>query len=129
MILERCCDQKSKSLDDFYAEMASASDHVSREGGLAMLELLAVLRSHADPRRIWGLTSHYRLCLLSKDAYTSPWYVIVSALDSRNYFVEYLMPEVDAPWVGAYVKGEGRSVEDTVSMVLTGMDRSGGWSS
>jgi hypothetical protein len=129
MILERCSDQKSKSLDAFYAEMAAGRDSVSHEGGLAMLDMLAALRSRADRRCVWGLTSHYRLCLLSKDAYTSPWYVIVSALDRRNYFIEYLMPEGSAPWAGAYVKGEGRSLEVALSMVVIAMDRSGGWPS
>jgi hypothetical protein len=128
MIIERCSDQKSESLDAFYAEKGERLDHVSREGGLAMLELVAALRSHTDKRRVWGLTSHHRLCLLSKDTYTSPWYVIVAALDRRNYFAEYLMPERTAPWAGAYVKGEARSLEDALSMVVKAMDQSEGWS-
>jgi hypothetical protein len=129
MIVERCSDQKSKSLDAFYTEIASGRDHVSHEGGLAMLELLSALRGLADKRCVFGLTSHYRLCLLAKDSYTSPWYVIVAALDRRNFFIEYLMPEGVAPWPGAYVKGEARALEDALKMVLIAMEKSGGWSS
>jgi hypothetical protein len=125
MILEGCSDQKSRSLEAFYTKIAS--DYISNEGGLAMLELIAALRSHSDPRQAWGLTSHYRLCLLARDTYTSPWYVIIGALDRRNFFVEYLMPERSSPWPGAHVKGEARALEDAVKMVLTAMDLSEGW--
>ena len=92
-----------------------------------MLDWIARLRALPDDRRIFGLTSHYRLCLLSQDDYTSPWFVIISALDERNYYVEYLMPENEAPWQAAYVRGEARSAEDAVWMVVTAMDKSGGW--
>jgi hypothetical protein len=129
MILERCRDQKSTTLDEFYGELAGGSSHVTREGGAAMLKLIAALRAQHDDRRVWGLTSNYRLCLLAEDTYTSPWYVIVSALDQRNLFVEYLMPRRDAPWDRAYVKGEARSVDEAVHLVLIAMDRCEGWKS
>jgi hypothetical protein len=59
--------------------------------------------------------------------YTSPWFVIISALDKRNYSVEYLMPERVAPWSQAYVRGEARSEDDAVQMVVTAMEKSEGW--
>lgn len=127
MILERCTDQKPNTLDAFYAEIASAEDPISRSGGLAMLDLLAALRGYPNPRQMWGLTSHYRLCLLAQNTYIAPWYVIIAALDHRNFSIEYLMPEKNAPWAGAYVKGEAQSLEAAVAMVLIAMDRSEGW--
>src|ERR1051325_9606867 len=117
MHLTRCQDQKSKTLEEFYTERAQCGEPVSREGGQAMLGLLARLRALPDDRRVYGLTSLYRLCLLAEDTYTSPWFVIVSALDKRNYYVEYLMPEAIAPWPHAFVRGEARSEHDAVQMI------------
>ncbi len=108
-----------------------SSEHdgaVDREIGKTMLSLLARLRALPDGRHVWGLTSHYRLCLLSEDSSASPWFVIVSALDMRNYYVEYLMPERVAPWPHAYVRGEARAEDDAVQMVVTAMEKSEGWS-
>jgi hypothetical protein len=73
------------------------------------------------------LTSLYRLCLLAEDTWKSPWFVIVSALDRQNYIVEYLMPEAIAPWPHAYVRGEPRSEEEAVKLILTAMEKSEGW--
>ena len=56
----------------------------------------------------------------------SPWFVIIYALDKRDYFVEYLMPNAIAPWLWAYVRGEAYSEDEAVQMILTTMERSGG---
>jgi hypothetical protein len=37
------------------------------------------------------------------------------------------MPEKSAPWPGAYVKGEGRSLDDALKMVVIAMEKSEGW--
>lgn len=127
MKLIRSRDQKSKTLDQFYTEISQHDNPGSREGGKAMLDLIVRLRALPDERRVFGLTSHYRLCLLAKDSYKSPWLVIVSALDKRNYFIEYLMPKRLAPWPYAYVKGMARSEDDAVQMIMTAMENSEGW--
>jgi hypothetical protein len=128
MHLVRCSDQKSATLDSFYAELTTSENTVTREIGKTMLDLITRLRALPDERRVYGLTSHYRLCLLAEDSYTSPWFVIVSTLDNRNFTVEYLMPESVAPWPsGAYVRGEARSEEDAVQMIVTAMEKSEGW--
>ncbi len=92
-----------------------------------MLDLMARLRTLPDTRQVFGLTSHHRLCLLAADSYQSPWFVIISALDKRNYFVEYLMPKSIAPWPHAYVRGEARSEDDALQMVVTAIEKSAGW--
>lgn len=125
--LERCKDQPSATLDEFYEKIAGHESHVDREGGRAMLALITRLRGLSDDRRVWGLTSLYRLCLLAQDTYRSPWYVIVSALDRNNYFIEYLMPPALAPWPAAYVRGEAGSEDEAVQMILSALDRSEGW--
>lgn len=125
MKLIGCQDQNR--LDKFYAEVMQSSEPVSREIGRVMLSLIARLRALPDEQQVFGLTSHLQLCLLAEDTWKSPWYVIVSALDSRNYTVEYLMPEALAPWPRAYVRGEASSEDDAVRMIATAMERSEGW--
>jgi hypothetical protein len=128
MHITRCHDQKSKTLDEFFEDVSQQDHVVSREGGKAMLDLMTRLRALSDSRQVYGLTSHHRLCLLAADSCQSPWFVIISALDKRNYFVEYLMPDDVAPWPHAYVRGEARSEDDAVKMVVTAMEKSEGWS-
>jgi len=128
MHLNRCHEQKSKTFDDLYAEIAKHDGHVDREIGQTMLALLARLRALPDKRQVWGLTSHYHLCFLSQDASETSRLVVVSALDRRNYFIEYLVPERLAPWPNAYIRGEARSEDEAVKMILIAMEKSEGWS-
>ncbi len=78
-------------------------------------------------RRVYGLISHHRLCLLAEDNYRSPWFVIIATLARGEYFIEYLMPAYLAPWSGAYVKGQAHSEDDAVQMIVTAMEKSEGW--
>src|SRR5262249_40253869 len=123
----RCQDQKSKTLEEFYTEPAQSAEPLSQQIGRTMLELLTKLKALPDDRRVYGLTSLYRLCLLAEDTWKSPWFVIISALDHRNYTVEYLMPETIAPWPRAYLRGEARSEDEALKMILIAMDNSNGW--
>src|SRR5438034_10090567 len=116
MQLTRCKDQRSDTLEEFYKKLNKHDNSAWRESGKTMLNLLTRLRALPNKHCVWGLTSHSRLCLLSQDSYQSPWYVIIATLDTRNYFIEYLLPERLAPWLGAYVKGEARSEDEAVSM-------------
>ena len=127
MNLERCKDQPSKTLDQFYERIATSDDELNRTSGNSMLALISRLRALPDERRVWGLTSHHRLCLLAHDTATSPWFVIVVAADPRSYFIEYLMPAAVAPWTDARVQGEARSEDEAVRMILIAMERSEGW--
>ena len=125
MHLNRCKDQESVTLEEFYTELSEHDGY--REGSKAMLELISSLRALPDTWRVWGLTSHHRLCLLAEDCYESPWFLIISALDSRNYFVEYRMPDHVAPWPHAYVRGEAHSENEALRMIVTAMEKSEGW--
>lgn len=127
MYLSRCRDQKSRTLDEFYTDASEADHPVSRAGGKAMLSLIARLRAHPYPRRLYGLTSHYHLCLLAEDTSRSPWLVRFIAQDMHNYWIEYLMPAANAPWPNAYVQGMARSEDEAVRMILTAMEKSEGW--
>ena len=128
MHLTRCKDQKHATLDEFYGETAAPREPVTRKRGEIMLDWIARLRALPDDRYVYGLTSHDRLCLLSQDTYTSPWFVIILVLDDKNHYVEYLMPEHEDLWPNNYVRGEARSADDAVQMVVTAMEKSGGWS-
>jgi hypothetical protein len=124
MQLTRCSDQGTKTLEEFYGEMKATTT----EGGKAMIDLIARLRALPIPKQAWGLTSHGMLCLLAKDTFQSPWFVIVAALDKRNYTIEYLMPASVAPWPSpAYVRGDAHSEDEAVRMIQIAIDRSEGW--
>ena len=92
-----------------------------------MLDLISRLRSLPDERPVFGKTSLHRLGLLAEDTSESPWFVIISANDKQNYFVEYLMPKTLAPWRNAYVQGPAGSEDEAVKMILIAMERSEGW--
>jgi hypothetical protein len=126
MELERCKDQPSKTLDEFYEQLATSDDESARASGNSMLALIARLRALPDERCVWGLTSLHRLCLLAHDTYKSPWFVIVAAVSDR-YFIEYLMPAAVAPWPEARVQGEAGSEDEAIRMILIAMERSEGW--
>ena len=125
MRLDKCTEQGTQTLEGFYAEVVAHDPST----GQAMLDLIAQLRSLDHPNRVWGLTSHTRLILLAQDDFRTPWYVIAYAISKRNYTVEYLMPASVAPWQSAHVRGEARSVDEAVKMIVTAMERSGGWGS
>jgi hypothetical protein len=125
--LERCKDQPSKTLDEFYEQIAISDDEFGRTSGNSMLALIARLRALPDGRCVWGLTSLHRLCLLAHDTYKSPWFVIIVAADPGSYFIEYLMPAAVAPWPEARAQGEARSEDEAIRMILIAMDRSEGW--
>src|SRR3954463_5203532 len=127
MHLVGCQDQKSQNLEEFYSEAASSEKPVPHRIGPVMLALIARLRALPGDRSVFGLTSHYRLCLLAEDSWKSPWFVIISALDEHNYTVEYLMPERFAPWPNTRVRGEARSEENAVKMIEIAMSKSEGW--
>ena len=127
MHLSRCKDQGKRTLEEFYTEITESENAVSRDIGTVMLHLITRLRALPNDRHVFGLTSHLRLCLLAEDSWKSPWFAIVSALDKRNYYVEYLMPERMAPWPRAYVKGEARSEDEAVRMIETAIENSEGW--
>lgn len=118
MHLTRCQDQKSQTLEEFYGE---------HEGERAMLDLIERLRALPDERRAYGLTSHYHLWLLAQDTYVSPWYVSFIAANKQHYTIEYRMPESEAPWPHAHIRGVATSEDEAVQMILTAMEKSGGW--
>jgi hypothetical protein len=95
--------------------------------GTSMLELMNRLQVLPDNRKLFGLTSHYSLYLLSEDMWESPWYVRINVIDKHRYQICYLLPEKITPWPEAYVISEARSLDEAVEMILIGMEKSAGW--
>lgn len=127
MKLTRCHDQNKQTLEEFYTELSHHENVVCREGSKAILDLLPRLRALQNQYQVFGLTSHLRLCLLAQDTHQSPWYVIISALDKRNFSVEYLLPSHACPWPRAYVRGETGSEDEAVQMIEIAIQNSEGW--
>ncbi len=98
MQLTRCKDQDYDTLEEEYGKLAYGDDAFNRGRGTAMLGVIARLRALPGDKPVFGLTSHRRLVLLAEDSHQSPWFVIVSALDTCNYAIEALLPEWAAPW-------------------------------
>ncbi len=115
-------DQKNKSLKEFYS-----SDHQQTlEIGAKMLSLINLIDAKFIDTKIFGLTSLYKLNLLSKDSYNSPHYVSI-ATDGQMFRIDYLVPDSEQPWEQARVSGETESLEDAFKYILIAMTKSKGW--
>ena len=106
MQIKRCKDQKGETLEEFYTGSSCDSNDGLHISNKAMLSLLKGLENQTFDKNIYGLTSMNRLCLLAENDWESPWYVIISALDDKNYYIEYILPQRFAPWPYAMVKGD-----------------------
>jgi hypothetical protein len=127
MNLVRCQDQKGETLEEFYAEMSLHDGYDGVEGGKTMLALMERLRAVPYEKPVYGLTSIGRLVLLSKDSSIPPWHVVIYAVNKKRYAVECYLHEDEAPWPGAYVRGEAESEDEILPMILSAMERSRGW--
>lgn len=115
------------TLDDFYGrgghlEAVQRSPHDN-----AMLLLIRALRDAPSTLLAYGMTHMHQLGLRAIDDPRAAELVRVMASSEHSYFIEYSMPEEQAPWPYAWVKGEATSTEDAKEMVLTAMRLSGGW--
>lgn len=58
MRLTRCKDQKSKTLEEFYAELVREDGYAFREGGRAMLDLIERLRALPNDKCVFSSAEH-----------------------------------------------------------------------
>jgi hypothetical protein len=119
---------QSPGLEEFYRELSASSDNTTAEIGLMMLRLLPEIPNTFRGKRVWGLTSHYHLCLLAADDYRTPWYVRIIGYSGSRYEIHYKMSEVDQPWPDAFVAGSAKELAQAVDMIGIAMARCGGWS-
>jgi hypothetical protein len=121
MKLERCRDQPSETLEEHYDQLVASDDPQSRAMGRAMIALIARLRQLDDSREVFGLTSHFQLCLLAQDTYRSPWYVKFIARDEHFVAIERRITDDD------YERIEVSSLDAAVTEIVRAMDLTGGW--
>jgi len=115
------------SLDDFYGPEGYLETVQRYPTQSAMLLLIRALRADPAQLRAYAMTHMHQLRLRAIDDAAGPEFVRVMASSEYSYFVEFLMPEDQAPWPHAWVKGEATSTEDAKNMVLTAMRLSGTW--
>ena len=115
-------DQKNKSLTQFYS-----SDHEqTREMGAKMLSLINLIDTKFIETKIFGLTSLYKLNLLSQDSYKSAHYVSI-VTDGKIFRIDYLVPKHKQPWPEARISGETESLEQAFKYLIIAMTNSEGW--
>jgi hypothetical protein len=125
MPLKRISDQKSKTIEEFYTELAESSDEVSRQIGKATLELIDGLNRFFVNETIWCLTSLYRMVLLTRDDWRSPWNVIISWSGPSQFSVQYLIPNDKADNESQTL--HSFTLNRTMIDVFKAMKSSGGW--
>ncbi|GAB3837680.1 hypothetical protein [Hymenobacter jeollabukensis] len=132
MPITRNSDQRSKTLEEFYEDFAAnkgstyAADYVA--GGRDMLAFVAMINRTFGKTQLWGLTSLARLVIQAEDDWKSPWYIIVAASAMPGqYLFEYRLPPERAPWPGATVNGEAKSLNEAERYLLIAMRECEGW--
>lgn len=126
MPLISCSSQPRKTLEEFYKEVSSESEVYSKEIGISMLSILAIINNTFKETNIYGLTSHYHLVLLSKDTYDSDWFVRILA-SKNNFHIEYLLPKDDSPWPYAMVTGTSVDMTDFKKYLIIVMKKCSAW--
>jgi len=125
--LVRCREQRQQTLDEFYEELLRSSNFIAKDCGKAMLDLIGALRAWPESWKLWGQTDGYHLCLRPEDK-LGPWLVRLLG-HGKEYVIDYRMADKDAPWPGAIVSGEAKSLAEAIDRVRIAIDRSGGWPS
>ena len=119
---------KEKTLENYYLDLTNdKSNPVWSKIGLDMFAFVKMVNETFKETTIWGLTSHSRLVLQTKDKWDAEWFVIVNCIGSNEYYFEYLMTDDKKPWNHATVKGVTTSLDDAKKYLLISMKESGGW--
>lgn len=128
MPIKRCSDQKSMTLEAFYIDLSKKSN-VPRliDAGVRMITLLQLINKLFLDTQLWGLTSHDRLVIQSKDDSGADWYIIISNVGPKEYYFEYLLPSHKSPWPHAMVRGEAKNLEEAKKYLLIAMRECEGW--
>jgi len=124
VILCDCTCQSEETLEEHFS--ALNRKYVNGQGTLAVIERLRAL---PDDRLVYGLTSVDRLCLLSQDDYTTPWWVVLTSHSARDFTVECRMPADQAPWRSAKITGKTEDLSKAVEMLVESLKVSRGWNS
>lgn len=128
MPIIRSSDQKSKTLEEFYQELASRNNSViEKEIGRTMLSFISLVNQTFIDTTLYGLTSHYSLLIQSSDNWEDGWYLTVYSIGDKKFQFEYKMPEAISPWKYAIVKGQANTIEEARDYLIISMTESEGW--
>ena len=122
MPIIRCKDQEIKTVNEFYSEIEKEKE--SSQIGFKMLLLINQLNLIFRTTEIYGLTSLYRLILLSENKSIATRNVIIAS-DGNKYYVDYLKngkTEIDI-----HNSLSAKEVDDAVKLVIEAMKKSNGW--
>jgi hypothetical protein len=126
MPITRSSEQSSRTLEEFYTELAETSSASFANAGKEMLHVLDLINTTFKQTQLWGLTSHARLILRNTDDFGSDSLVIVNGF-AGEYYIEYLLPPNKRPWNYAYVHGTATSLDELRQYLVIAMTESGGW--
>lgn len=130
MEITRVSSQCPETLEEFYEDVLVRGGLVQGHKSSAMLKLLNHLRHHVAGPRLFGVTSHFSLNLVSGDDDSLPTIVHVDAQgsivddDGYGYYIAYPMRPEDAPWPEAEVQGYARDVQTAGVMISEALKRS-----
>ena len=123
MKIQRCKDQKDKTLEEFYSELLASEDKILKSIGQSMLNLLAAISKESMPKNIYGLTSLYQLKLLAQDTFISAWYISIISCGYEKFFIDYLGDiENDK-----YIRLEASNISETIKLIKLAIIKSKGW--
>jgi hypothetical protein len=131
MEIIRITDQRNETLSEFYAresaEYRGRGDSTNADLLATMVHLLDELNA-VDGPSVFGVTSHFRLRLITDDDYRSPTLATINAvIDGPKTFgfdIAYPMPTDAAPWDNAWVHGLAFDVPMALPMIQTALRRS-----
>jgi hypothetical protein len=87
MPLIHCSEQGRQTLQEFYSEWASSTDKISANIGRSMLGVIELINKVFLETKIYGLTSHAHLLLLSKDDSKSDLFVAIITNGLKNFIL------------------------------------------
>lgn len=124
MKITRCSCQGGESLEEEFAKGRRCLTDVNK-----MREFLNYLGDLEFSKPIYGLTSVDRICLLSQDDYSTPWWVIVSRHQGdTDYKIETRIPRDKRPWLNCQLESCTPSAREAAVIVRNSLDFSEGWS-
>ena len=127
MPLTVCKKHSKKTIYGIYSELTKDDESsVWRDKAQAMLKIVELIDELFVETKIYGITSHYRLGLLSEDRWDARWHVIIDSI-SNWYDFNFAVPESKCPWPDARMTGSVVSNGEVKKYLLIAMRDSGGW--
>lgn len=118
--------QSSKSLEQYYEEVA-VGDHHMAAAGVRMLNVIKLINEMFPETELKAATSLYRLCILSEDSTKLDWCVVISNVVESEYYVEFQLPKSEEPWPQAFVKGTVSGFDNLKKYLIIAMSRTKVW--